>query len=81
MLEREIAASIYIYIYICKKIGVKNSFTNTENNNGSVVRYPTDIKSGRTWSQLEASYVSSHTKSCDTKNSLSADDNIHLCIY
>ena len=47
---------------MCKKIYVKNSFTNAENDDGSMVRYLTDVKSARFWSQLEASWVSSCTE-------------------
>ena len=49
-----VAENIYIKIY------VKNSFTNVKNNDGSRVRYLTNVKLAEFRSQLAVSRVSSH---------------------
>ena len=41
---------------------MKNSFANVESDDGSGVRYSTDVKSSRFRSQIKASRVSSQTE-------------------
>ena len=47
---------------MCVNIYMKISFIYAKNVYRSEVRYPTDVKSLRFWSQLEASRVSNHNE-------------------
>ena len=69
----QVADNVYVKSYM-----QKNSITYAENDDGSWVRYPSDIKSTRFWSQLQ---VKPHWRVVIQQNSLSVDDNIYIYIY
>ena len=59
----------------------KNYFAYAENDDGSVVRYPTDVKSAGFRSQHEASCVSSHSEEFLYYETFCLSMTIYIYIY